>query len=196
MTFWFLILLVTQICCSVWFHAKQNQDKFTGGPISWPKALWLFHAIFSWYLVPIVYLFIPDLHIVLKSIIFIHTLVWWIRGPIELVMIYKTFNWSPRYGIAHDSLHLFFIFVATVVTCKMWEPSLINWLAFSYLCVTVIMTTFELWFAALFLQVRGHSDHKIYYAANEPKWRFINRLTTAALVIGLGHALLQAVLAL
>ncbi len=182
--------------CSIWFYKRQNQGAFTGGAISWPKAFWLYHAVFSWYFVPLVYASHPEVDIVLKCILVGHTVIWWIRAPIELVMIYKTYNWSPRYGIVHDILHCFLLFVAILVSVKIWEPTLINAMAFAYLGVTVVMLCFETSFAALFLNVRGHEDHKIYYAADEPKWRFINRLTTVALLIGMGHAIVQAALAM
>lgn len=196
MAYLFLALLIVQCSCSVMFYRKQNKGDLVGGPISWPKAFWLYHAIFSWFLVPLVYLAAPDLHISLKILIGLHTLVWWIRGPLELVMIYKLFNWTPKYGITHDVLHGFFLLVGTLGIAKLWPESLINWMGFTYCGVTVIMLCFETSFAALFLNVRGHDDHKIYYAADEPKWRFINWLTTMGLIVGMGHAFIQAGLAL
>lgn len=195
MKFLFLFLLVIQLCCSVWFYYKQNRGDFVGGPISWPKALWLYHAIFSWFLVPLVYLSFPDLHISLKTIIGLHTLIWWIRGPLELVMIYKFYNWSPRYGITHDVVHVMLLFGGIIATCKLWPETALNWMGFSFAAMTVVMLCFETTFAALFLDVRGHEDHKIYYAADEPKWRFINWLTKVGLCFGLSHAILQALFA-
>jgi len=196
MAFLFPLLLVIQIACSVWFHYKQNKGAFVGGPISWPKALWLYHAIFSWFLVPLVYLSFPDLHISLKIVIGSHALIWWIRGLTELVMIYKLYNWSPRYGITHDAVHAILLLAGTMATVKMWPESLLNWMAFAYCGVTILMLGFEMAFAALFLDVRGHEDHKIYYAADEPKWRFINWITKVGLSFGLTHAVIQAILAL
>lgn len=193
MAYLFSILLVVQLSCSVWFYFKQNKGAFVGGPISWPKALWLYHAIFSWFLFPLVYLTFPDLHISLKVIIGLHAVIWWIRGPLELVMIYKFFNWTPRYGITHDVVHAILLFGGLIGTAKMWPESLINWMGFLYCAVTVIMLCFETSFAALFLQVRGDKDHKIYYAADEPKWRFINFLTKVGLIFGLSFSFFQAV---
>lgn len=196
MHFLFLILLLIQVSCSFWFHGRQNCGAFVGGPISWPKALWLYHAIFSWFLVPLVYLSLSDVHWSLKLIIGLHCLSWWIRGLTELFMIYKFYNWSPRYGISHDVFHGLLLLCGMVATAKLWPESLANWMAFVYVAVTIVMLGFEISFAALFLGVRGHDDHKIYYAADEPKWRFINWLTKMGLVVGLGHSIPQAVIAL
>jgi hypothetical protein len=192
----FVLLLGLQIICSIWFYKKQNRGEFVGGPISWPKALWLYHAIFSWFLVPPVYLAIVDLHWSLRVVIGFHTLVWWIRGPLELVMIYRWYNWTPKYGITHDCIHAIALLVGMMATVKLWPENLANWMAFVYCGVTVVMLVFETSFAALFLDVRGHQDHKIYYAADEPKWRFINWITKVGLSIGLSHSVIQAVLGL
>jgi hypothetical protein len=190
----FLLLLIIQLLCSVWFHRRQNKGAFVGGPISWPKALWLYHAIFSWFLVPLVYLATPGLHPVLQLLLVLHCTSWWLRGITELFMIYKFYNWSPRYGISHDVVHGSLLFVGMIATVKLWPESFINWMAFIYLAVTCVMLCFEVSFAALFLNVRGGCDHKIYYAADEPKWRFINWLTKMALFVGLSHSVIQAVL--
>ncbi|MEK2647119.1 hypothetical protein [Bdellovibrio sp. BCCA] len=196
MAFLFPVLLVVQFLCSIWFYYKQNKGAFVGGPISWPKAVWLYHAIFSWFLVPLVYLSLPDLHISLKILIGLHALIWWIRGPLELVMIYKFFNWTPRYGITHDVFHVILLFAGMVATAKLWPENMTNWMAFIYCAVTVLMLCFEISFAALFLDVRGNEDCRIYYAADEPKWKFINWLTKVGLAFGVGHAIIQAILAI
>lgn len=192
----FLVLLLIQLGCSFWFHKRQNCGAFVGGPISWPKSIWLYHAIFSWFLVPLVFLLLADLHPSLKWVIGLHALSWWVRGILELFMIYKYFNWSPRYGISHDVVHGFLLLIGMVVTAKLWPESLVNWMAFVYIAITLVMLCFEVSFAALFLNVRGHEDHLIYYAANEPKWRFINWLTKIGITIGVGHSLIQAVIGL
>src|SRR5437868_5353629 len=161
----FPLFLLIQVSCSVWFYFKQNKGAFVGGPISWPKALWLYHAIFSWFLVPLAFLSFSDLHWSLKAVIGIHTLIWWIRGPLELVMIYKFFNWTPRYGITHDVIHALLLMAGTIGMAKLWPENPLNWMAFIYCAVTIIMLCFETSFAALFLDVRGDADSKIYYAA-------------------------------
>lgn len=44
-----------------------------------------------------------------------HLISWWNRGPLELLMTYKWFNWSPRYGIAHALVHALFLVLMIAV---------------------------------------------------------------------------------
>ena len=192
MKFYFFILLIIQLLGSTWFYKKQNQGSFVGGAISIPKALWLFYAIFFWFFLPLIYLSHPALDGTLKVILALHTLIWWIRGPLELAMIYKWFNWSPRYGIIHDVLHAGVLFIALLGTVKIWPESPSNWMLFVFLGFTIISLLFEATFAALFLNIRGSADHKIYYADDSEKWRFVNFLTTVAVILGLFHLVVQA----
>jgi hypothetical protein len=196
MKYTFLVLLVFQLLASFWFYRKQNRGEIVGGDISIPKALWLYHAIFSWYFVPLIYLYQSELDTNLAVILGVHAFIWWLRAPIELAMIFKTYNWTPRYGITHDVLHGTCLLLATLFTTRLWPSTTLNWMAYSYLIVTFFMLCFETSFAALFLTVRGDKDHKIYYASDDPKWRFINWLTTIGVTIGLAHAATQAVMAI
>src|SRR4051812_35370059 len=110
-----LIILWPIVSClfALRFHARQNSNKgWTGGPISWPKAFWLAFTINQWFFVPIFFLLHPDLPQGLKVVYGFHLLSWWIRGPLELVMIYRWLNWTPYYGISHDLFH-----ITGVLTC-------------------------------------------------------------------------------
>jgi hypothetical protein len=194
MTCFFVVLLVLQITQSIWFHKRQNTKGWTGGPISWPKAFWLWHAIFSWYLVPLVWVFFPDLDSRLRTVLILHLVSWWIRGPIELLMIYKYFNWTPLYGITHDLVHILILVIGLIWALPQWNSgaSVTDLFVEVFVVITIIMTMFEISFAYLFLKVRGQKDHKIYYASDEPQWRFINRLTIIAVTLGLLHLVMQA----
>ncbi len=175
------------------FFNKQNRGEWTGGPISVPKALWLAYTIHAWFFLPLLLLRWPT-QSALNLTLWGHTLSWWSRGIIELSMIFKFYNWSPRYGITHDLLHVAGLTIGLVgflTTTSLTTLSPQEVLVFAFLAVTIVMTVFEAAFAFLFRSIRGDADHKIYYADDNPKWRFVNRLTQTALVIGIGHLLAQ-----
>ena len=107
-------------------------------------------------------------------------------------MIYKWFNWSPRYGIAHDLFHLIGIIVLTIL---FW-PSHISdktFISLIYAFSLMISVCFETIFAVLFLKIRGEEKHKIYFADNSEQWRFVNQLTTFAVCICYGLHIINAI---
>lgn len=171
-----------------WIHRRQNSKKaWTGGPISKPKSHWLAWTIFNWFLVPVFFLFHPQFPESLTYFFIFHLISWWIRGPLELIMIYRWLNWSPIYGISHD---LFHIIVGALLLIKGWPEHAFSLWDFSdatliFALLILITTAFEISFAALFLKTRSseeRNDH-IYFASNDPKWIFINRLTRMAVML-------------
>ena len=185
---------------ATYFHMRQNNGAWAGGPISWPKALWLTYAITSWYLVPLAHLASPDLSPEVSILLKAHLWSWWIRAPIELIMIYRFYNWTPKYGITHDALHIIMLVALAIFSL----PSLgsevgraqlsraDSW-ALLWLGLTLVLLCFEITFAYLFLKIRGALDHKVYYASDDPIWRFINRLTWVAVSFGYFHLIIQAI---
>lgn len=178
------------------FYVKQNSGKIVGGKVSIPKALWLGYAIGSWYFVPFLFLTWGEVDPWLKIIFVGHLMSWWVRAPIELIMIYKYFNWTPIYGITHDVLHIlmlvglyFWRFGINAVT-SMTAP---NQLAVAYIWVTVLALVMEITFAYLFRKTRSFEKeaHKIYFASDDPVYRMINRLTRGTVIFVYTHFLLQ-----
>lgn len=177
------------------FQYFQNHKKLVGGAISTPKSLWLSYTVISWFLTPILFLFI-EVNPTISLLIKIHLLSFWLRGLVELVMIYKFFNWSPRYGIAHSGGHAVFLFCA-IVYQLIEKPALMSLndkVALTFVLSLFICVCFEVLFAVLFFKVRSHSNyqekHKIYFASDEPQWNKINKLTRVAVALGLsGYAI-------
>lgn len=196
MSLTFVILFLTQLIASWIFYKKQNAGAFVGGDISRPKALWLWNSIFSWFFVPIVFLFIPGISTDIKVIIGLHTLIWWIRAPIELIMIYKTYNWSPRYGILHDLIHIMGLMLGFYFLFTKGPFHGVDLVGIAYLCSSVLLISFEAVFAACFLYIRGDIDHKIYFASDDIRWRFVNQSTSLAVGIAMFYNILQISLCL
>jgi hypothetical protein len=191
------------------FRARQNKGDIVGGDISWPKSLWLAYTVTAWFILPLLLMgafssntFSGSTEI-WPSTLWIafagHLLSWWVRGPLELVMIYKWFNWSPRYGITHDLAHTAFLVLMIAISFLNGEIS--RWFAVPgsaiaalFLMITVFMTLAETLFAFLFLHERTKGEDLLYFASDEPRWRMINRITTTVVIIAYGHLLFQSLL--
>jgi len=131
------------------YQKKQNGDKpLTGGPISTPKSFWLAYTILTWFFLPLFMAFHHQTHEVLKTALVFHLISWWLRGPIELVMIYKYFNWTPKYGISHDLFHLIgLIFFITKLDIHPVNLDIHNFIIWLFLLVTIFATMAEILFA-------------------------------------------------
>lgn len=179
------------------FYRKQNSRRaWTGGPISLPKSFWLAYTTTTWFLLPIVFISHVEFPEALKTFFIFHLASWWIRGVLELVMIYKWYNWTPRYGISHDAFH---IAVCSALLYKAW-PDLnslggVSLLATVFCGIVVFATSAEILFAVMFLNFRSkeEADDNIYFASDDPKWLIINRTTFIVVIIVMTHLVWQSI---
>lgn len=192
------------------FRARQNKGDIVGGDISWPKSLWLAYTVTTWFILPLLLLgfahlsnstpLLPTPWPTTLSVAFIvHLASWWIRGPLELFMIYKWFNWSPRYGIAHDLAHAAFLILVLATAflnseINLWFASPVAAIAALFVFVTIFTTFAETLFAFLFLHERTKGEDLLYFASDEPRWLMINRITTTVVVLAYGHLFFQSIL--
>lgn len=153
-----------------------------GGKISNPKLLWLFFAIWFWLFECAVLAFEPSLPAGYRIILGVHAASMWLRGIVEMVMLYVTRNWRPPIGITHDVLCIVTVLVLAVAlplpldsAWGLFAPALVFMLLFS-LGVEVL-------YAALFFQaVEGKTtgEKGIWFASeDEARFKRINRITTA-----------------
>lgn len=193
-------LVVTLLAC--FYRQKQNGlNPWTGGPISWPKAFWLSYTIQTWFFLPFFFLLNPTTPTFLKIIISFHLLSWWVRGILEMVMIYKWFNWSPRYGISHDIFHILGCSSLVILyhsNFSSLQSGTIGYLISFYVYLLFISTSAEISFAILFLRLRTiqEKNENVYFASDDPKWIFVNRYTLFIVVIVFSHLLYQSYYAL
>jgi hypothetical protein len=193
-----ILILAFTLSFARTFYYKQNVKKALGGPVSVPKALWLGYATGSWFLIPFLFVFVPELNSILKILLIVHLVSWWVRGPLELVMIYKWLNWTPVYGITHDAVHNLvlagiFIWGFQEVLPAITPGLNLNFLAFVYLVVTFISIIFEIAFAYLFRKTRVFEENAdlIYFASTDPRYLFINRLTLGVVIFVYAHVAIQ-----
>lgn len=189
--------LVVTLLANFYRKKQSSPNPWTGGPISWPKAFWLSYTIQSWFFLPFFFLLPTYIPLFLKIIIVFHLLSWWTRGILELFMIYKWFNWSPRYGISHDFFHLFglaalmFYFRHDIPTIAFGSRGFV---VLSYICFLFLTTAAEITFAMLFLKLRTIQEQRenVYFASDDPKWIFVNRYTLMIVVIAFAHLFFQS----
>lgn len=165
------------------FRAKQNAGHGArGGKISNPKVLWLFFAIWFWFVECAVLFFEPALPRAYQLIVGAHAASMWLRGVVELVMLHVTKNWRPPIGIAHDA-----VCIAVIAGLALWQGAALGelgaWGAWAPALVAMLVFSLvvELLYAAMFFQaVEGKTtgDDGIWFADPESeRFRRINRIT-------------------
>ncbi|MEX2178455.1 MAG: hypothetical protein WD801_07075 [Gemmatimonadaceae bacterium] len=86
------------------FHVAQNTAQPVGGSISVPKMLWLAGAVLLWVVLPLLLMADPRLGPALRRPFAVLAALMLARAVVEGWMLYVSRNWSPWYGIAHDTL--------------------------------------------------------------------------------------------
>jgi hypothetical protein len=181
-----IALLASIAGCAIaafWFRGKQNQSHGAmGGKISNPKLLWLFFAIWFWLFECAVLAFEPSLPQSYRIILGVHAASMWLRGVLEMFMLYVTKNWRPPIGISHDVLCIVTV-VGLVVALPLPLDSAWGLLAPALVFMLLFSLFVEVMFAALFFQaVEGKTtgDKGIWFASeDEARFKRINRITTA-----------------
>jgi len=153
------------VLVSAVFYWRQNYKGQIGGAISLAKMLWLDYAIVAWFVVPA--LLIRSTTGAWQRLFTIHLVNFGARAVIELILLYVFVKWSPIYGIAHD---LFSIALITFLAPN--DASILS----HYAWTLRIGLAFEIVFAALFHRLTS-KERAIYFASNDPRFRFINVLT-------------------
>jgi len=159
---------------SAFFYWRQNYRGQIGGAISLAKMLWLDYAIVAWFVVPA--LLIRSTAGAWQRLFTIHLINFAARAVIELILLYVFVKWSPLYGIAHD---LFSIALITFFAPR--DGSILC----HYAWTLRVGLAFEIVFAALFHRLTS-KERAIYFASNEPRFRWINLLTTAVDAVAYG----------
>lgn len=170
------------VLAAFWFRARQNRAHTMGGRISNPKLLWLFFAIWFWLFECAVLAFEPSLPNGYRLIFGVHAASMWLRGVVEMVMLYVTRNWRPPIGIGHDG-----VCIVTVLGLWLALPLPLDsaWGLFAPALVVMLLFSLgvEVLYAALFFQaVEGKTtgDKGIWFASeDEARFKRINRITTA-----------------
>lgn len=166
------------------FYRRQNRRGGMGGAISRAKMLWLVWALWVWFIVCPLVAMDAGVARPLRLTLGAFAAFMWLRGLVELFMLYVTKNWIPPYGVAHNLAS-----VALVVGCGWWwdvvSAAVDPWSRWA-LALTVVIAfslVIETVYAVGFHRVvRGKTtgDEGLWFAsADDPRFRRLVRLTAA-----------------
>jgi hypothetical protein len=97
-----LIYLLISFFIGFGLYRRQNQGHKLGGPISPAKALWLYWTVSVWFFIIPMLLYFWHWPPVIKQPLLFLTISMWVRGVIEIFMLFVSRNWIPPYGIGHN----------------------------------------------------------------------------------------------
>ena len=175
-----LYLLAALLLAALAFRHGQNVAGRIGGPISWPKLLWLTYALAGWFLVAFFFWRSDLIAPARRRAYGAHLLSFAFRGLAELWLIYVAVAWIPPYGIAHD---LFDIALITFMARGAGPPrSAADGAARHFLTSIRLALCCEIVFAWLFHRA-ADARTGVYFASDDPYWALINRLTTLVVLV-------------
>lgn len=156
------LLALHGLAVIVW--AMQKRRGAVGGPISFPKALWLVFVIVLWGVVPLALLGSGTVWtVLLVSMV--------ARGVVEIPLC-ATGKWRTAYGIGHDLIHLVLVIAGLFMSA---EPVL-------WLVLTAVTLVAEIYFVGLFKRVTAGPENDVFFVpAGRAYWK-INAITVAVLI--------------
>lgn len=169
----FTFVLILSV--SLIFYYSQNKDQKIGGKIAICKLFWLDYTLIAWFFLPIVFYFqnMKGSHF---NIFYVISISMWIRGIIELYMLYVSKNWTPPIGIAHD---LFTFLIATFSFYKTLPMNSSSTIISLSLLLSLILETYYAYAFYKIVKDKTTGDDAIWFASKEnPKFCNILKITT------------------
>ncbi|MCK6550068.1 hypothetical protein L6R52_29810 [Myxococcota bacterium] len=167
------------------FARGQNTHGKLGGAISRPKQLWLGFTVYTWFCVCPLLALDPAVNGALRGILGVFGASMWIRGIAELVMLYRTKNWRPPYGIGHDVLCVALVLGGLILgreTITTLTSTLDLW-TLALVAAILVSLVLEIYYAYTFFHlVEGQTtgEEGVWFAHEEdPRFVRINRITAA-----------------
>jgi hypothetical protein len=159
-----LVIISIQVFAGFAFMYKQNKQEAIGGRIAPSKLLWLNYTLLNWFFLPVVIYFYdlaPEIRIPLLAI----SCSMWIRGVIELIMLYIFKNWTPPIGMVHNT---FTIILALFISLTQVDFNLS--ISILYLISLIYSLCCENYYAYEFYKVIGaktKGEEGIWFANKE-----------------------------
>ena len=155
------------------FWLLQNRFAAPGGAIALPKLVWLFLALFAWFVLPVLLARDAGLAPAERRLFRLFWLNMAARGMVELVMIYGWRNWHPYYGAAHDLASIALLAVLGARLPAGWARTHAAALAL----MLAAETGFALYFSAHF-HTRG--EKALYFVPGQERYSAILMATSFA----------------
>lgn len=176
------VLLLTLFGVGSFFYSYQNVGNLPGGNIALSKVLWLGCIIFFWFFAPLLLLLEKGINKTDRWLLQLHMANVWIRGFIELFMMYQYQNWQPTYGISHDILSMIGLLIL-VVFCRNRLSSFIK-----YFLIVITMTFFiEACFAQYMLTYVNNENSPVFFVPAGSEHQIILTITWFVLIFLSGY---------
>lgn len=167
------------------FAWRQNHAGVVGGPISTVKAFWLGCTLTVFFILPFALWRNERLAPAVRRVFGWAFASFAARGLIELAIIYGTRAWKCGYGIGHD------LFTFALVGALAWQvhaPAPHDRRALSFQWILMGTLLIEAYMAWRFHLVASPADG-VYFAADQPLFEAINRISAFAVAAVLGALL-------
>ncbi|MBX3249983.1 MAG: hypothetical protein KF901_22590 [Myxococcales bacterium] len=187
-----LVLLVGGVGFAFYRHQNRARAGALGGRISRAKAAWLTFAVLFWLGVCPLLALEPSLPTRWRVVLGVFAAQFWLRGLVELYLLYVTKSWRPPYGIAHDlfSLALVLALVALPGGFPLEPAHLVGLAASTLVALSLVAETYYAWVFFQLVEGKTTGDEGVWFADQEdPRFVRVNRLTAALnvpLYVGLG----------
>ncbi len=163
------------IIISFAFYFGQNKKENIGGKMAPCKLFWLDYTIMTWFFLPL-YFYFSGYTDGVFNVLYALSISMWIRGIIELFMLYVTKNWTPPLGITHN------IITIIIVLAMMYLSIMQNPAELIFVISLLISLLLETYYAVAFYKIvkeKTKGDDAIWFASKEnPKFAFILKVTT------------------
>jgi hypothetical protein len=180
-----ILFIILFIAVSFIFYRKQNSGKSLGGKMALSKLFWLDYTLICWFFLPIYF----GGNQKMGGVYFIWytlSLSMWIRGLVEIFMLYKTKNWTPPIGISHDLITIALILWAFTQTSINTYFELFMALS---LLLGLVLETYYAWAFYSIMKGKTQGEDALWFATKEdPRFRQILLVTT------IGNYLLYTIL--
>lgn len=155
----------------------QSGEGRVGGPMSLAKVLWLFLALLHFYLIPAWLWRDRSLSAAARKLWGWFFAGFVLRALVEIPLLIGTRLWRCEHGIAHDAVMLLLLLVMT----RRLPPESSR-VESSFAWLAALALVFEATNAWLFRHC-GSPAEGIYFASDEARFRLINTITWAEIIV-------------
>jgi hypothetical protein len=176
----FILLSISALIGFLMFK-RQNKKGSLGGPICKAKGFWLYYTIINWFIIlPYAIYQLPLAPESYQMVWIALSLSMWIRGIIEMYMLFVSKNWTPIIGISHDIFTFIIMMIAFFYgnSSNITPEPILSFYTFS-LFVSIIVETYYAYSFYQIMKGRTQGEDGLWYAHEEdPRFKKIILVTT------------------